>query len=87
MYLRIGVEESAVWGLELSLSKDHAVSTSHAGGELPVLGLRRGEPEWVDSVRAREEMRIAWILLNILPSGVGPSARHELQVLLRNTLS
>jgi len=85
-YLRIWVEESVVWGLELALAEDHPVSAL-AGGKFAVLGLRRGEAEGVNSVRAGEEMSVAWVLLHVFPSGVRPSAWHKLQIFLWNTLS
>ena len=45
------------------------------------------EAKRVNSVGAAEELSLGWIALNVFPSGVGPSAWHELQVLFRIPLN
>jgi hypothetical protein len=40
------------------------------------------ETERVNSVWTTEKLGFSWIALNVFPSGVGPSAWHELKILL-----
>lgn len=85
----VWIEEAAVRSLELTLAEENSAllqSTSQTIGHLfSVLSLRRGEAEGINSVGRSEEIGIGWVLLNVLPSRVRPSARDKLQVLLRNS--
>lgn len=82
----VWIEEAAVRSLELTLAEENSSllqSSSQTRGHLfSVLGLRRGEAEGINSVGRSEESSIGWVLLNVLPSRVRPSARDKLQVLL-----
>lgn len=53
--------------------------------QLSVLLSISAEAEGVYSVGGSEELGISWVSLHVLPSGVGPSARHQLKVFLGNT--
>jgi len=75
--------------LELTLTEEDSAflqSSSQARRQLlSVLCLRRGEAKGINSVGTGEECSVGWVLLDVLPSGVGPSAWDELEVLLRNS--
>lgn len=78
------VEESTVWSLELTItwivvSADNC-SKTHIVSLAPVLHIFL-ETKRVNSVWAGKELGFGWIALNIFPSGMGPSAWHELKIL------
>lgn len=81
-YLLSWIKEAAVWCLELTLTKSDSFLGSNALGKTSWFAL--AEAERVDSVRAREEIGISWILLYVFPASVRPSAWYQLQVFLRN---
>ena len=79
-YLLSWIKESAVGCLELALSKMDSIFSSDT--LCKTSWFTWAESKWVDSVGAREELGISWILLHVFPAGVRPSAWNKLQVLL-----
>ena len=82
--LRGWIKETPVWGLELTvawvvISADYS-SNTHV---MPLAALLTFffETERVNSVGRTKELSFGWITLDILPSGVRPSAWHELKIL------
>ena len=78
------VEEAAIWSLELTVtwivvSADNC-SKTHIVSLAPALHIFF-ETKRVNSVWAGKELGFWGIALNILPSGMGPSAWYELKIL------
>ena len=82
--LLVGAEESVVGGGELGV-QGNGVSVGSAPRVLPhlLLGLDVPEPKRVHSIRVAEELSSNWVALNVFPSSIRPSARHQLQLFLR----
>ena len=80
-YLLSRIEESAIWGLELRVSRNEFSSTNRHVKSLFSFSIFKTER--VDSVWAAEELGFCRIALNIFPSGVRPSAWDKLQVFFR----
>jgi hypothetical protein len=77
------VKEATIWSLELTVtwivvSADNC-SKTHIVSLAPVLHIFF-ETERVNSVWAGKELGFGWITLDILPSGMRPSAWHELKI-------
>ena len=80
-YLR-GIEEAAIGGLEFTITNEGSRFSSKALVQFPVL-LVGAETEGVDPVGAGEELSLSGICLYVLPTGMRPSAWHELEVFFR----
>ena len=79
------IEESSVRCLEFTFLELTATITETFRswiytGVQTALFLASTKPKWVYSIWAWEEICCLWISLYILPSRVGPSAWHELQI-------
>lgn len=79
-----GVEEAAIWSLELTVTRivvsaDNC-SKTHIVSLATILSILF-ETKRVNSVWTGKELGFCWIALDVFPSGMGPSAWHELKIL------
>jgi len=77
----VGIEESSIGCLKLALCWIQTIESSLTQVHSLFFGTILLETERVDSVWAAKEVVIFRIGLNIFPSGVGPPAWNELEVL------
>ena len=81
VYLPVGIEEPSIGCLKLALCWIQTIESSLTQVHSLFFGTILLETERVDSVWAAKEVVIFRIGLNIFPSGVGPPAWNELEVL------